>query len=104
MTAVMAGFIIFLIGLLITIGGILYRPPVRRRELAASTRSWEKVLDAVIKWINQVIEGKNPRKQLITLGILVMIGGLAVIIWPLVAAGAETGGGVSTISPTPTTG
>lgn len=85
MTTTVAGFILLVLGVLICVVGIIYQPPSRRRDIDVLNDKWyDKVVDAIIGWIDGLIGGRSPKKQLITLGVLIMIAGTAIIIWPAI--------------------
>ena len=84
MTTTVAGVILFVLGLLITVVAIVVRPPRQDVLTLEKNGVWEKIVDAIIRWIDGVINGRSPKKQLTAIGILVMIAGVFVIVGPAV--------------------
>lgn len=73
------GFILVIIGLVMLLGGILYKPPVRALDGTTPERKWwEKPLDKILELIDKLLDPMTPTKvKLQILGFLVMVIGVA---------------------------
>jgi uncharacterized membrane protein len=90
---VIIGAMLVVLGVLIVIAGIIWQPPDRGLDEVPERKWYEKIIDAIIGWINKLIEGDNPKQQLIILGVILMLGGFALAILPEVIGGGDGGGG-----------
>lgn len=72
------GFILVIIGLVMLLGGILYRPPVTALDGTTPERKWwEKLLDKILELVDKLIDPVTPTKvKLQILGLLVMVIGV----------------------------